>query len=180
MLIATIILISLGFAIPRFWIHETPSFLLSKREIPKLYQLIKKINSVEEDSSLMSRIIEAGPEGKTSEKSPKQQFSAMFRKPLKKLTILYLFIWFGAAFPFTGMSSFIPVVLKRAHFGSSNADIYRIMLFQQLVGIPGVFLATKLVKSSLGRKKTIGIALFLGSFLVFGFLLTNFYAVLNI
>ena len=125
----------------------------------------------------MDRIVEASPTQTHRAKGPKQQFKAMFSPPLRKYTILYLTIWFGAGFTFTGIASFIPALLNRAQSGLSDGDVYAIMLGQQLTGFLGVYLATKLVNSSFGRKKTLFTGLFFGVILVFGFIFINFYAV---
>lgn len=128
----TLGLIALLLIVPRFWIEETPTFLISKRKATAVYNLIKDINPDEDEELLRSRILEASPTISAEENGLGKQLKILLRKPLKKYTILYFFIWFGTAFTFNGLGNFLPVLLKRAGFGQTDSDIYRTMLFQQL------------------------------------------------
>jgi nitrate reductase NapE component len=77
-------------------------------------------------------VIEASPEQKSQEQPIKSQLIALFKKPLKKYTFLYLLIWPLTSFTFIGVASFLPVILYRAGFAKTNRDIYETMLYQQL------------------------------------------------
>ena len=46
--------------------------------------------------------------------------------------ILYIIIWAGTGFTFTGLSTFLPVLLEKSNQGFSNDFIYEIMMYQQL------------------------------------------------
>ena len=79
----------------------------------------------------------------------------------------------------------MPVILKRAGLGQTDQDLYEVLLYQQLgifylAGIPGVILATYMVRGFFGRKWTLSLSLYIGAGLLFGFLLANYYAVLII
>lgn len=176
-LLAVNALLNLFIVVPRFWIRETPMFLLSKGKIAEAEELIKSMHEVDEEM-LRRSIVNQGSE--IFNLSIKEQVKSLFRQPLKKLMILYLLvffkqIWFFTAFTFSGIGNFLPEILKRAGEGSSsNEDIYKSMFIQNLSGIPAVLLATYLVKGFLGRKWTQVLALFMASILLFGFLIPNY------
>lgn len=129
----TLGLIALALAIPRFWIKETPSFLVSKHKTTQIVDLLEDINPGPVDrSSLYEQVVNASPKVKLSEKTIKAQLSALFRKPLRKYTLLYIFIWGLTSFTFIGVTSFLPVILIRTGYGESDADIYEMMLYQEL------------------------------------------------
>jgi putative MFS transporter len=129
----TMALIALAVAIPRFWIKETPSFLISKHRTDEVVDILLRINPVKEEYKiLLGKVIEASPEQKSQEQPIKSQLIALFKKPLKKYTFLYLLIWPLTSFTFIGVASFLPVILYRAGFAKTNRDIYETMLYQQL------------------------------------------------
>jgi MFS family permease len=128
----TLGLIALLISIPRFWIKETPAFLLSKHKTTEVFELIHQMSPQQDKESLLQSILEASPLEKTEERPALVQLKCLFRKPFRKLTILYLAIWCGSSFTFTGVSSFLPVILRRAGFSSNGSGIYLTMLLQQL------------------------------------------------
>jgi len=129
----TLGLIALALAIPRFWIKETPSFLISKHKTTQIVDLLQDINPKTVDrASLYEKVVNASPKVKLSEKTIKTQLLALFRKPLRKYTLLYIFIWGLTSFTFIGVTSFLPVVLIRTGFGGNDVDIYTMMLYQEL------------------------------------------------
>jgi putative MFS transporter len=122
-------LIALIISIPRFWIQETPAFLLSKHRTTLVLNLVETMRKVEDRDSLVEKVLLATPKEITEERSIKEQIRCLFKKPLRNLTIFYSVIWGCSSFTFSGISSFMPVVLTRAGFDGSS--VYETMLFQQ-------------------------------------------------
>lgn len=179
----TLGLIALAVALPRYWIKETPSFLISKHKTTQVVELLQEMSPDSVDrASLYEQVVNASPSKKLSEKPIKVQLLALFRSPLKKFTLLYIFIWGLTSFTFIGVTSFLPVILIRTGYGTSDADIYEMMMYQELgkiysAGIPGVILGTYLVKSRIGRKGTLVLSQCLAVMFFFGFLIDNYWAV---
>ena len=79
--------------IPRYWIEETPTFLISQRRHSDAHDLIKRMDPLSlNDSDLKDRIISASPSKIQPKRNARQQLTALLKKPLKKYTILYVFI----------------------------------------------------------------------------------------
>ena len=181
---ASLAAITLAIAVPRFWIKETPGFLISKHRTDEVVILLQRINGKSEDfQSVYDKVLEASPVDKAEERKANSQIAALFRKPLRKFTLLYLIIWPLTSFTFIGVVSFLPVILIRAGVGKNDKDLYEILLYQQLgiiysAGIPGVILGTYLVKSRLGRKGTLILSQVVAVLLFFGFLIENYWAVI--
>lgn len=139
--------------LPRFWVKETPLFLASKGRYVEMDELMQNLNkdykkSYLSNGSSLSILKSEESENnivKTDKKSMKminlsllEQIKCLFRKPLKKLTFLYLSvfanqIWFFTAFTFSGVGAYMPEILRQAgQGGSANVDIYRSMFIQSL------------------------------------------------
>ena len=89
----TLGIIAFLLAIPRFWIEETPSYLISKLKSTNAYELIMRMDPESvNDTTLKERIISASPKVIATEKTIRQQLIVLFREPIRKYTILYLCI----------------------------------------------------------------------------------------
>ena len=119
----TLGLISCFFAIFRFWIKETPMYLLSK------------LNT--QDDEAINRINERGDSiAEVNEKiTVKQKLLILFKEPLRKYTILYINIWCWLYFTFVGVTCFLPELLKRSGFENDNAKIYEVIFLEQIGNI---------------------------------------------
>lgn len=74
--------------IPRYWIKETPMFLISKGRYQEAEVVLKTLSKHE---NINSYLIYNSP--KVENLTIKRQIAVLFEKPLKKLTILYLFVY---------------------------------------------------------------------------------------
>lgn len=128
---ASIAFVALVVTVPRFWIKETPTFLMNKHKTTMVVEMIQDMNKEEDRGSLVERILQASPKEKIEEKSLKEQIRCLFNRPLRKMTWLYIAIWAASSFTFSGMSSFMPAILIRAGFKQGSSEIYTTMLLQQ-------------------------------------------------
>lgn len=172
--------------LPRFKINETPGFMLLQQERRKNAcenssgsegYINLAAMQLQDTKSVISR---NSDQMKIHKGSVKEQVLMLFRKPLRFYTFLYIAIWGGTGFTFAGLSTFLPILLKRSGIGTSDESIYQLMLYQQLAGLPGVILAVNLVKTRLGRKKTLIISLILAALSLFGFIIVDYIIVYHI
>ena len=108
----TLGIITLCLAIPRFWIHETPMYLKTK------------VGNLEQNGDSESNL--------ELNKIPSSEiFFVLFRKPLRRYTLLYIAIWSGIMFTFPTVFSFLPVILERSGFRRNSDESLAVMLYQQ-------------------------------------------------
>lgn len=169
-------LIALLLAIPRCWIKETPQYLHFKKNVSLCMSKLKSSSRFSQSLLQMSNSsLNENP--KKKHKTTKQQLLALFRKPLRMYTIVYILIWWNCTFALSAMANYMPVLMERVGLGLADEKIYESMFYQQLAGVPGVVLATYLVNSCLGRKQTLTFALCISGGLIFGFMIGNYFAV---
>ena len=121
-------LIALVLAIPRLWIKETPLYLISK---------IEREKEKEKENENQAQVIginsdQESPDANFKERSSKELIFTLFRKPLRKYTVLYILIWSGICFTSGAINSFLPEVLKRSGFENSEDQIYEVIFYEQI------------------------------------------------
>lgn len=165
----TLGLISLILALPRFWIKETPMYLNLKMQSQLQPVNINSESFISESNQITLT----------------EMLIILFKRPLKTFTILYIIIFAGINFSFSGINSFLPEILKRAHLEASKTQIYELIFFDQIskiytVGLPAVVLSTYLVKGSMGRKLTYSLSLLFAAVFVFAFIIPDQFSVVFI
>ena len=88
-LLAVNAILNILVVIPRFWIKETPMFLISKGRIQEAMQVIRSMHDHDEEL-LRNSIVSQNTE--LLNLSLKQQVKILFKKPLRKLMIIYLMV----------------------------------------------------------------------------------------
>ncbi|CAG9321160.1 naiP_3 [Blepharisma stoltei] len=152
-------------SILRIGLDETPGFLASKGKFSQTEELLSKIAKINGKDSISISISPVDNTNAQSVKAPikmKAIFSKKYVKSTVFVSIIYFFIYFGSF----SMNLFMPRFLQQFSF----AVRYTIILIQQLSGIPGIFLASFLVNTKLGRKHTLLLSLAITSFSVYLFI----------
>mmetsp|Transcript_16004 Transcript_16004/g.40451 ORF Transcript_16004/g.40451 Transcript_16004/m.40451 type:complete len:266 (-) Transcript_16004:62-859(-) len=74
----------------------------------------------------------------------------LFRRTLRKETLLLWFIWFFVQCAFTGFNFFFPVILQEK--GIAATDRYLSGVLYNVSGIPGSLIGASIVETKLGRR----------------------------
>ncbi|OMJ86071.1 hypothetical protein SteCoe_12509 [Stentor coeruleus] len=186
------IIVAIGVAIEicvmffRFFMNETPAFLVSQNrqiEADRILNAIslkntgKKIDKSDYSSSLNSDEIIIEKVDKKLIKSEESKPNKLFTPPLLKTTVVMGLVYMFAGYSYAGILYFMPEFLEE--FSTSTG--FAIILAQQCCGIPGVLLSAKLIETRLGRRFTILIFYSLsGLMILFLSFNTNFWFVLII
>lgn len=167
--------ILLLFWLVRLPMDESPKFLALKGKYEEAQEVINKIalkNGLESATMSFSSIQPLAEHQSKSGLSRFNQVKQLFRRPYLRTTLILSPVWFLISSAYVTNSLFMPELLKKAGHGSeSDEETYMTMFFQQIAGIPGIFLATWMVETRMGRRWTQAVALLLSGLCVFLFLI---------
>jgi putative MFS transporter len=153
-------------------IPESPRWLCLQNREDEAKALVQHCFGLQRDTvgNMMERLtdsVDLGAEKeiaeqeqrKTTDRPAELSYSAIFHPKLRKTSVILWIIWFSVSFGSAGFFILLPTLLKNAAFTPVQQRL--VFFVANLGGIPGALASSALLETSLGRKNTLIVSLFL-------------------